>query len=60
MEKKRVRYAGLRLDLRDHVIAAPSLGAPLGPGTAGAGFFPVGGIAHIVELSAGIVLYLPR
>lgn len=60
VEKKLARHFGLRFDLRDHVIGAPRLGAPLGPGAAGAGFFPVGGIAHMVELSAGLVFYLGR
>lgn len=60
VEKKLVRRIGLRFDFRDHVIAPPRLGAPLGPGAAGAGFFPVSGIAHIVDLSVGLVFYLRR
>lgn len=57
IEEKLARYLGFRIDFRDHVLAVPRLGAPPGPGAVGAGFFPVSGLAHDVDISAGIVLY---
>jgi hypothetical protein len=60
VEEKLAPHFGVRFDFRDHVIGVPRLGAPPGPGAPGAGFYPVSGIAHDVELSAGIVLYTKR
>ncbi len=60
VEEKLAPHFGLRFDLRDHVLAVPRLGAPPGPGVPGAGFFPVSGLAHDVELSAGIVIFTKR
>lgn len=60
VEQKLARHLGFRIDIRDHVLGVPRLGAPPGPGAAGAGFYPVAGIAHDVEISAGIVIYTKR
>jgi hypothetical protein len=57
IEQKLVPYIGMRFDLRDHVLAVPRLGAPPGPGAPGAGFFPVSGLAHDVEVAVGIVIF---
>jgi hypothetical protein len=60
VEDKLVKHFGIRFDLRDYVLAPPRLGAPSGPGSPGAGFFPVTGVVHDVEVTAGIVLYAGR
>jgi hypothetical protein len=60
VEQRLARHFGFRIDLRDHVLGVPRLGAPPGPGAVGAGFFPVSGIAHDVEITAGIVIYMKR
>jgi opacity protein-like surface antigen len=57
VEQKLASYFGLRVDLHDYVLSVPRLGAPPGPGAPGAGFFPVSGLAHDVEIAAGIVIY---
>jgi hypothetical protein len=60
VERKLDGHFGVRFDLRDHVIEVPRLGAPPGPGAAGAGFYPVSGIANVLDLSVGIVLSFAR
>ena len=57
IEQKLMPYIGMRFDLRDYVLAVPRLGAPPGPGAPGAGFFPVSGLAHDLELAFGIVIF---
>jgi hypothetical protein len=57
VEERLHRYFGIRFSIRDYVIEVPRLGAPPGPGATGAGFFPVSGLSHDLEVSAGVVLY---
>ncbi len=51
---------GFRLDLRDHLAAIPRFGDPQAPTAGVADFYPVSGVVHDVEVSAGIVIYLGR
>jgi len=60
VEQKLASYFGMRVDLHDYVLSVPRLGAPPGPGAPGAGFFPVSGLAHDLEISAGIVIFTKR
>lgn len=60
VEEKLTKRFGFRVGVRDYVLAPPRLGAPTGPGSPGAGFFPVTGLVHDVEVSAGVVLYTGR
>jgi len=52
---------GLRLDVRDHITSAPTLGLPTAqPGTAGLAWFPNTGSVHNIEYSIGIVYHFGR
>jgi len=45
----------LRIDVRDHLFGSPTYGLPQTAATATSAFFPVGGPAHDIEYSLGIV-----
>jgi opacity protein-like surface antigen len=45
----------LRLDVRDHLCGSPTFGLPQAPNSTSAAFFPVGGSAHNIEYSIGLV-----
>jgi len=45
----------LRLDVRDHLFGSPTYGLPQAATTATTAYFPVGGPAHDIEYSIGIV-----
>jgi opacity protein-like surface antigen len=50
----------LRLDVRDHTFGSPTYGLPQAATTASAAYFPVGGPAHDIEYSIGIVYTLRK
>jgi opacity protein-like surface antigen len=45
----------LRLDARYHTFGSPTFGLPQAATTSSAAYFPVGGPAHNVEYSIGLV-----
>jgi opacity protein-like surface antigen len=50
---------GLRADFRDHVMGIPTFALPQAPTGPGSVFYPVSGRANNVEVSAGVIFYLP-
>ncbi len=59
METRANEWLGVRVDIRDHITGYPRFGLPetsTGPGSV---FFPVEGVLHNTEVSAGVVFYLP-
>ena len=50
---------GLRADFRDHLMGIPTFNLPQTPGGAGSAVYPVSGRVNNVELTAGVVFYLP-
>ena len=45
----------LRIDVRDHMFGSPTYGLPQAATSASSAFFPVGGPAHEIEYSIGLV-----
>ncbi|MGO8819537.1 MAG: outer membrane beta-barrel protein [Terriglobia bacterium] len=58
VDMKLMPFISLRVDVRDHVMTSPTYGLP-SKSSVGA-FYPVGGIAHDLEYSAGIVVHLGK
>jgi hypothetical protein len=60
IEWKMARILGLRFDVRDHLTGSPHFGlASMATATEPA-VFPVSGIAHGLEYSAGLVFHLGK
>jgi opacity protein-like surface antigen len=53
------RRVSFRVDLRDHVTGSPTYGLP-SSSTSGHAIFPIGGYAHDLEYSAGVVFRLGK
>ena len=58
LEWRLSRVLGLRLDVRDHLTGSPHYQLPTTGSTTG--MFPVSGIAHDLEYSAGLVFYFGK
>ena len=58
LEWKLSRVLGFRLDVRDHLTGSPHFKLPTTGSTTG--MFPVSGIAHGLEYSAGLVFYFGK
>jgi len=58
VDMKLLPFISLRVDVRDHVMTSPTYGLPskssVGP------FYPIGGIAHDLEYSAGLVFHVGK
>lgn len=58
VDMKLLPFISLRVDVRDHVMTSPTYGLPssssIGP------FYPISGIAHDLEYSAGIVFHVGK
>jgi opacity protein-like surface antigen len=59
METRANEWLGVRVDLRDHITGYPRFGLPESSSGPGGLFFPVEGVLHNTEVSAGVVFYLP-
>jgi len=59
METRVNEWLGIRVDLRDHITGYPRFGLPETSSGPGSVFFPVEGVLHNTEVSAGVVFYLP-
>ena len=59
METRANEWLGLRVDIRDHITGHPRFGLPKTSSVPGSVYFPVDGILHNTEVSAGVVFYLP-
>jgi len=59
METRVNEWLGIRVDLRDHITGYPRFGLPETSSGPGSTFFPVEGVLHNTEVSAGVVFYLP-
>ena len=55
IDYKVVSKVDLRLDVRDHMFGSPTYGLPQAATSASSAFFPVGGPAHEIEYSIGLV-----
>ena len=55
LDYKVVSKVDLRLDVRDHLFGSPTYGLPSAPTTASSPYFPIGGSAHNIEYSIGLV-----
>lgn len=51
------RWFGIRIDVRDHVMAIPRFGLPRRPEPGQPAFYPVNGRVHNIEASVGGVFY---
>jgi opacity protein-like surface antigen len=55
IDYKVVSKVDLRIDVRDHMFGSPTYGLPQAATSATSAFFPVGGPAHAIEYSIGLV-----
>ncbi|MGD0221594.1 MAG: hypothetical protein ABSF71_04600 [Terriglobia bacterium] len=58
VDMKLLPHVALRVDVRDHLMTSPTYGLPssssIGP------FYPISGVAHDLEYSAGLVIHLGK
>lgn len=55
------RWLGTRIDARDYISTIPRFGEPQTSSGSGSDFYPVSGVVHNINVSAGVVFYLtPR
>jgi opacity protein-like surface antigen len=60
IDSKLASKVDLRLDVRYHTFGSPTFGLPQAATTTSAAYFPVGGPAHNIEYSLGIVYRLGK